>query len=64
MQARFGEGYFSYIATSKKIYSIRLVPGSNPGQPIQKKKIDILIHFIYKLFLWVDLVFSYYGSIC
>ena len=33
MQARFGEGFFSYF-NKKIIYSIRLVPGSNPGQPI------------------------------
>ena len=33
MQARFGEGFFSYFS-KEIIYSIRLVPGSSPGQPI------------------------------
>lgn len=41
MQARFGEGFFPYIylfilnfLIKEIIYSIRLVPGSSPGQPI------------------------------
>ncbi|KAG7528895.1 hypothetical protein ISN45_Un101g000850, partial [Arabidopsis thaliana x Arabidopsis arenosa] len=35
MQARFGEGFFTFFFHFNKeiIYSIRLVPGSSPGQP-------------------------------
>ena len=54
MQARFGEGFFFTNKTKKEIiYSIRLVPGSNPGQPtLISKFIEIhifffLIHFFY-----------------
>lgn len=44
MQARFGEGFFSLLQQGKIIYSIRLVPGSSPGQPIRKIE-KSLFHF-------------------
>ena len=33
-QARLGEGFFTFFFNKEIIYSIRLVPGSSPGQPI------------------------------
>ena len=52
MQARFGEGCLLVLFNKKIIDSIRLVPGSNPGQPtvIARFNMDLFIFIFYLLF--------------
>ena len=49
MQARFGEGFFDLFFVSNKeiIYSIRLVPGSSPGQPILISISKSCVYIVY-----------------
>ena len=53
MQARLGEGFFLVLLLNliKKsiIYSIRLVPGSSPGQPIIINISKLYVHTIVKI---------------
>ena len=49
MQARLGEGFFCLFFNKENFYSIRLVPGSSPGQPIMIiiLKSDEILYYIY-----------------